>query len=125
MPDAQNELVGSSGTEYPVVLDEVTDEQLVFVRDIIKKPRRLQEGPVAERHDAWKKQNLIDVLGKVPEAHLFTILGGFIVNVLDKGTSQTSGQAALIGAIMGAFGALASGKLTVEKMLKKEDPADM
>lgn len=127
MSDVQNERAESIGGEYPPILDEVTDEQLVFVQDIVRKSRSLEAGPVADRHNTWKKETLVDVLMDVPEALLFANLGAFIasaVEVLNKGTAQLGGQLSLAGAIMAAVSMLASGKLVIDRRFKKEDSPD-
>ena len=111
MSDVQTEQLKGEAQEYPAILDKVTDDELVFVGDIIRKPRSL-EGPAAERHDAWKKQTLLEVLGSFPaEASLFMHMGGFVagvVQVLDHGSRQLVGQAALAEAIAASCGMVIS-----------------
>jgi hypothetical protein len=75
MSDVQNEIASSSGTEYPPVLDEVTDEQLAEVQGDFKKERALTEGPATIKHNAWKRDMVKTVLDGVSGADAFVRLG--------------------------------------------------
>jgi hypothetical protein len=78
MSDAQNEFVGSDGTEYPIVLDEVTDEQLALVQGYFKKERPLTEGQTTVIHNAWKRETVKMVLDGVSGAEMFVRLGAVV-----------------------------------------------
>ncbi len=59
------------------ILDDLEPEQLVFVKEVLRKPRPLEAGEFASKHDAWKRteiEHLFQDASKVEMAYAANIV---------------------------------------------------
>ncbi|MBP7134034.1 hypothetical protein KBA73_02350 [Patescibacteria group bacterium] len=53
------------------ILDDLEPEQLVFVKDVLRKPRPLEAGEFATKHDAWKRAEIERLFQDASKTEMF------------------------------------------------------
>ena len=71
MSDVQNEQGRDHASEYPVILDEVSDEELAAAQELFRAAPALSETESGSKHRAWKREVVRGILESIASAEQF------------------------------------------------------